>query len=584
MIFCRSYPTLGQTINALLVNLLSMKIMHFGPDGAYAGLPYSYAIPIMIFYITQNVTLTSISMCIQFSALVFSIRLNLVEAISFTDPEIFADKFIAKSLPVTVLLQSLNLYVVYRLNHKTSELSKATRKAEQALEEQKTFVYSFSHEMRNPMNSLLGNLDLALMGEIAPDVREMINTAKICGVLLLNLINTVLDAGKLSLGKLEVSPVPTRVHDILQRTWALSHDLISRKGLKSHLKVSREVPPRLILDSHRLNQVLMNLIGNATKFTEYGSILMSVKWLQATEVSEKAFQPTPYDEENEGVFEKEYNLYAIKRSGATEQSLILSGGVKEFSLEGVSQPRIESKGVLKIIIKDTGCGMSPEELSKLFQKFSQVGQATKKRQIGTGLGLFISKEIIENMGGQIRAFSKPKIGSTFVICIPTTALPMQAQSEQQINNIRANLIPKLRAKGFTTIVADDSAFNVSLVCNFYSKIGVEVLATASNGQVVYDKYLEIMKKNRRIDIITLDIDMPIMNGKEVCEKIREYERENGLKRSIIILISGNYEEEDMHNLLSKENKNRPNCFLKKPLVFEELYWTVYKFGCLEKRN
>jgi len=521
-------------------------------------------------------------MCLQFSAAAFTFRSNLIEAMSFTDPEAFAHKFLVKSIPITILLQSLNLYVIHRLNYKTAELYKATKKAEHALEEQKTFVYSFSHEMRNPMNSLLGNLDLTLMGEVAPDVREMINTAKICGVVLLNLINMVLDAGKLGLGKLEVNPVPTRVHDVFQRVWTLSHDLISKKGLKSHLKISKAVPPRLVLDSHRLNQVLMNLIGNATKFTEHGSIETAISWLQAPEVSDGCFKPTPYDDEDEGVFEKEYNMYALKRRSnndtVTEQSLILTGLAKEFKLEGVSQPSIKSKGILKIIIKDTGCGMSPEELSKLFQKFSQVGQVTKKRQIGTGLGLFISKEIIENMGGQIRVYSKPSVGTTFVICIPTKTLPMmKSQQELQIN-VKDNLIPRLKAKKLTTIVADDSSFNVSLMCSFYKKIGVEVLATASNGQLAYDKYLEIVRNNGKIDVVTLDIDMPIMNGREACEKIRQYEREHGLKRSMILLISGNYEEEDMHSLLSKENENKADCFLKKPLVFEELCWALYKFA------
>jgi len=581
LIFCRSHPFIGRVINAALLNIVSIKIVHFSPEGAFYGFTICYGTPLLVFYVTQNVTLTGISSLLQFSLVISTIKSNLMEAISFTDPEVFAQKSVQRTVPLLILLQVLTLYVVYRLNDQTTELSKATRKAEEALDQQKTFVYSFSHEMRNPMNSLLGNLDLALMSQqITPEIREMINTAKICGVLLLNLINTVLDAGKLDLGKLEVNPVPTRVHDVFQRVWTLSHEMITRKDLNSHLKVSRQVPSRLILDSHRLNQVLMNLIGNATKFTEYGSILLAISWLaEPKEISEECFRPVPYDDEGEGVFEKEYNLYAIKRQAkSADTSLILTGDVKEFSLEGISQPKTEEKGVLKIVIRDTGCGISPEELSKLFQKFSQVGQVTTKRQMGTGLGLFISKELVENMGGEIRVYSKPKVGTTFIICIPTTALPTQPQSEQQLS-ISDNLIPRIKSQTLTTIVADDSAFNVSLVCNFYSKIGVKVLATASNGQSAYDKYLEIIRNSGRLDIITLDIDMPIMDGKQVCKKIRQYERENNLKRSMIVLISGNYEEEDMYNMLSKENESKADCFLKKPLVFEELCFALYKYHC-----
>jgi len=588
LVFCRSHPFIGQTITALLVNAASFKVAHLNPEGMYLGLFASFGLPWFVFYYTQNLPLTVITSIVQILPLIVSFKTRLTEALSFSDPEIFAETFSQNFISLFIPMQILHLIVVYRLNIKTTALVRAQRKTEEALEQQKIFLYSFSHEMRNPMNSLLGNLDLALMSQvITPEIKEMIGTAKVCGVLLLNLINTVLDAGKLGLGKLEVNPVATRLHDIFQRVWAISHDLIGKKGLKSHLKISREVPSRLFLDSHRLNQVLMNLIGNATKFTETGSIQLSVNWLPVEDISDESFLPIPYDDENEGVFEKDYNMYAIRRCKKSEtrtsedQSLILSGGVKEFSLERVSQPMIESKGILKIIIKDTGCGMGPEDLAKLFQKFSQVGQVTTKRQMGTGLGLFISKEIIENMGGQIRAYSKPKVGSTFVICIPTTALPIKPHSEQQIS-IHDHLIPKLKLKRFKTIVADDSSFNVNLVCNFYSKIGVEVLATASNGKMAYDKYLEMVSGENKthIDIITLDIDMPLMNGKEVCEKIRVYERENKLKRSIIVLISGNYEEEDMHTLLAKENLNRPDCFLKKPLVFEEFCWALYKHECL----
>jgi len=581
LIFCRTRPLIGQIINATLLNSLGAMVGLYHPDKVYFGLANAYGIPSSVFYFTQNIPLTILTSILQISIVLPSFKQNLIEAIGNTDSDVFAEKFTRSFITITIPFQILYLVVVYTLNKKTDELSRATIKAEEALEQQKIFLYSFSHEMRNPMNSLLGNLDLVMMSQqITPDLKEMINTAKICGVLLLNLINTVLDAGKLGIGKLEVNPVSTKVHDVFQKIWGISHEMISRKDLHSHLKISRQVPPRLTLDGHRLSQVLMNLIGNSIKFTEKGSIVVSVSWIPSPEITEKCFQPIPYDDEDEGLFEKQYNMYAIRRRKGLDrdrtQSLILAGGVKEFGLEGVSQPAAESKGILKIIVRDTGCGMAKEELSKLFQKFSQVGQVTTKRQMGTGLGLYISKEIIENMKGQIRAYSKPRIGSTFIICIPTAAEPLQPQAELQMS-VNDHLIPRLRSKRFTTIIADDSSFNVSLVSNFYLKLGVKVLATASNGQLAYENYLEMVRLKRKIDIITLDIDMPIMNGNEVCEKIRQYEQKNNLRRSFVILISGNYEEKDMYNLLKKDSEMGADCFLRKPLVFEELCWMLYKY-------
>jgi len=322
LIFCRSYPLAGRVINALLINAAGIKVCYFHPDGVYVGLIIAYGMPCFVFYLTQNISLTTLSTILQSGVTVETFKdillkrlvLQILASLLRSSREIF---------PLSIPVQILYLFVVYSLNKKTDELSQATRKAEEALEQQKIFLYSFSHEMRNPMNSLLGNLDLALMSQeqITPELREMIGTAKICGVLLLNLINTVLDAGKLGLGKLEVNPVATRVHDVFQRAWATSHDLMTKTGLRSHLKSSKQVPPRLLLDSHRLNQILMNLMGNAIKFTEHGLIALSVDWLGVDKVIDGCFKPIPYDDESEGVFEKEYNLYAMKRTSHYSQEI-----------------------------------------------------------------------------------------------------------------------------------------------------------------------------------------------------------------------------------------------------------------------
>ena len=281
LLFCRTRPLIGQVINASLLSMTGFILTTYYPESVNFGLTTTSGVPCAIFYLTHNVILTGLGGILQLIALHFSMKRNLIQTINFEGAEVFAERLMTNFISTAIPLLILYLIVVYKLERKTCESLKAIIKAEEALEQQKIFLYSFSHEMRNPMNSLLGNLDLALMGEVASETREMIATAKTCGVLLLNLINTVLDAGKLGLEKLEVSPVSTRVHDIFQRVWGISHDIISRKGLKSHLKISRQVPGRLMLDDHRLNQVLMNLIGNATKFTEHGLITVSVDWLEA---------------------------------------------------------------------------------------------------------------------------------------------------------------------------------------------------------------------------------------------------------------------------------------------------------------
>jgi len=577
MICCRSYMLLGHIANTIVLNCIELHLATL-PDAAYFHLSIAYFIPLMVFFMTQNVPLVAISGCNQFVVIMGLYKKTFERVLMDSDLEQFADNFVRGSVVPLMVVIALYVLVLLMLNKTTRELSKATKAAEEALDQQKTFVYSFSHEMRNPMNSLLGNIDLALMADLPLEIREMLSTAKVCGVLLLNLINTVLDAAKLGIGKLEISQSPTRVHDTFQRIWSITHDLMRQKGLKSYMRIEKTVPPKMLLDGHRINQVCINLIGNAIKFTETGSISITVQWLKQPCVNDECFDPIPYDDTDEGLVEKEENIFLYQSKNRSIQDLpdyfALTQSIREFNLQGVTQLRQNETGVLKIMIRDTGCGISREELCKLFQKFSQVGSDDSKKQMGTGLGLYISKEICRNLNGDVRVYSKPQLGTTFVFCIPSTALATESKSQSSIQ--LDSIISLMKHKKFNTLIADDSPFNVNLVSSFSSKLGLKVLATASNGLTAYQKYVEMIKLNQQVNIVTLDIDMPIMDGKQACEKIRDYEREHNLKPALIILISGNYEEQHVNNFLDGYSGRKADCFLKKPLLYEEFCWTIYK--------
>jgi len=494
------------------------------------------------------------------------------------DENTFTEKLVEASVSVILMMLVLFVLVFWRLNQINKELTETKKLAEDRLEQQKTFVFSFSHELRNPLNSLLGNLQLALMSALPLGSKEMVKTAQMCAELLLQLINNVLDIGKFDLGKLEVNPVPTKVYDNFKRIWTLTSDLISRKNLKSHIKIEKKVPLVLFLDSHRINQMMMNLIGNSLKFTERGSISITINWLEDSFLTDKCFEPIPYDSEGEGLFEKEDGLYLLSMTLHQHESnehILLRKTPKESS-QGNDEPsnNQESRGVLKIIIRDTGCGISPEGLSKLFQKFSQVSDDPCKRQIGTGLGLFITKEICRAMKGEIRAYSKEGEGTTFIICIPTRSVAAQMHPHlQRSPNSMMNVILQNR---FKAIVADDSVLNVGMICEFLRRLNIQVANTANNGLDAYNKYKNSRDSKEMIDIVTLDIDMPKLDGKLACQKIREYERQMRLKPALIILISGNYEAQQVNDYLDAQNEKRADWFLKKPLEFDEFCSTVYR--------
>lgn len=269
------------------------------------------------------------------------------------------------------------------------------------------------------------------------------------------------------------------------------------------MRIEKEIPPVVKIDSHKINQILLNLIGNSIKFTEHGSISVTVKWLNQNEVSSQCFEPIPYDDVDEGLFEKDENLSKISESRNE-----LLGHNNENQSPRSSQNK---QGVLKIIIKDTGTGMKKESLDKLFQKFSQVSEDVSQRNIGTGLGLFITKEICQAMHGEIRAYSKLNKGTTFVICIPTVSAPMSSIQRADSGEI----LHQLSMKHLKALVADDSPFNVNLISDYFAKFEASVVSVAYNGFEIFQKYQEYKINQTEIHIVTLDIDMPIWDGKKV---------------------------------------------------------------------
>ena len=548
-------------------------ILLFENDLMTPNFGFSTVAPVFVFVMSDSFLLAFISVTAQIVMSMTVYKKVLMNALWTSSPEFVVEKLVFSNITSIFFVSVLFCIIINAKRKLTRDLAEAKTIAEEALEQQETFIFSFSHELRNPLNSLLGNLQLILMSVISPQTREMVRTCRICAELLLQLVNNILDIGKCSINKLEVDPSVTGVYSLFERVWAISSELISRKKLKSHIKVEKKVPPVMMLDSHRLNQVMMNLIGNAIKFTESGSICVTVEWLTSHSINEGCFEPRPYDSVDEEVKEKNQNLFLMRSSRKNPTNAHLNGyltlfdDVNKFDMNEVRHARHRTEGVLKIIVGDTGCGMNQAALSKLFQKFSQVSDDVQKRQVGTGLGLYITKEICKKMGGDIRVYSKVGVGTTFVLCIPTVSIVddnyHSLNNSQDINN------QQLSERSFNAIVADDSPFNISLICKFFAKISVRVVKTAGDGLEAYNKYKESIESNESIDMVTLDVQMPKMDGKTVCRKIREYEKQKGIKPAIIILISGNYDERCIRECLHSGSNKGANSFIRKPLMFDD---------------
>jgi len=465
-----------------------------------------------------------------------------------------------------ILLRSLLELMVMN-----NDLKNANLREKEANNQLKTFIFSVSHELRNPINSLLGSLSLALEEDLPPGVHKLLSTCKVCTELLLQLINNLLDTGKAGLGTLEVQERPTHIKEAILKVWKIVRELIKNKNLTGILKIDESIPETLMIDPYRLAQVLLNLAGNAVKFTSQGTITIHVIWLPNQEaVSKEHFEPVPYDnEDEEGLYEKEEHFYRIWQKTIDFTTTDEKDPVLPQSLTSLDEPI--QKGVLKIIVKDTGCGMPSSALSKLFQKFSQVSTAPETRQVGTGLGLYITKEIIQKMRGEIRVYSKEITGSTFIACFPTISCP----SSEGLTRNRPEVERVLRRRKLKVIVADNVQYNITLFKDYLSKIDAEVMV-AKDGEEALDLYINNHRGGTKIDVVISDIDMPRYDGKILCKRLRFYETLAGINKCWIMIISGNDNPSIVRELLNKEGEYRADLFLKKPISYEDFLFSIAK--------
>lgn len=249
-------------------------------------------------------------------------------------------------------------------------------------------MLNMSDEFRNPLNSMLGNLQLAMMESLPQTLETKLRSAMICGELLLSQINNILDKGKVDSNNLEYNPAPINVVTWLDKMWKVCSEMIRERGLQGVINIDKNMPTTLALDQSRLTQILLNIVGNAVKFTQTGSVSITLLWAEGrVDLNNDAFQPQPYSDS--GIFEKDL---AMQRMNNACLNLDNIKKARTTSSKVLSQdPR---RGYFKILVKDTGVGISAQKLSKLFDG---PGRGETSRRNKASLGLFITKQICNKM-------------------------------------------------------------------------------------------------------------------------------------------------------------------------------------------
>ncbi len=371
------------------------------------------------------------------------------------------------------------------------ELKKARDKALEAYNVKSEFLATMSHEIRTPMNSIIGMADLLAETALLGDQKQYVETLKRNGENLLNLLNDILDLSKIEAGKMEIVKEPFTLKDSLKNVHEMLEIKARQKGVELSYQVAPEIPDVVIGDSHRLKQVLVNLAGNALKFTEKGRVEVRVEC---------------------GQLPQEF---------------------PELPLQ------------LKFSVQDTGIGISPEKIKKLFQAFTQADSSTTRKYGGTGLGLDISKKIIECMGGTIGVESGEGRGSCFFFIVPMGIFPSgnEISKEKKTQSLAKIFEPAEKTQAFRILLAEDQPDN-RLLIQAYLKSEHCVLDIAENGLEALEKF-----KKERYDVVLLDLHMPVMDGYTAVKLIRQWEKQKGSGPVPVIALSASVMEHEIKKSL-----------------------------------
>jgi PAS domain S-box-containing protein len=413
------------------------------------------------------------------------------------------------------LIRAQNEWLERTVLARTEELRTAKIAAEAANTAKSEFLANMSHEIRTPLTAILGFSELLADAVDDSDQADTVTTIKRNGEYLLRLINDILDLSKIEAGQMRIEPALVSPAQIVDGIAELMRGRAVAKGLA--LQVEHRVPQELQIqtDPTRLRQILINLIGNAVKFTEAGSVHVTVSLSNSSDAPPQ----------------------------------------------------------LRFAVTDTGIGMSEQQIRKLFRPFTQVDASSTRRYGGTGLGLVISKHLAQTLGGDIEVACQLDHGCTFTLVLPSLVPAATSHPPERAPVSPPHALPAPAARpplqvALRVLLAEDGPDNQRLVTLLLKKQGIAA-EVAENGKLALERALEAQRDGQPFDVILMDMQMPVMDGYQATSELRaaDYDRP-------IIALTAHAMTGDREKCLAAGCDD----YLTKPIQREDLLAMVTSYG------